>query len=142
MVPEGYVSMETALDYHGWLQKAPASVRSCIPVGRSRSYQNHFGEFIYKSLPVRGSDFFLGVRRAGSGSNTFLIAGRERALGDTLLTRQLRWKGVSGLCSSLRVDLDVLKDLDLVMLRELSEFYRSPKLRKYLRNLQQALGGE
>lgn len=142
MVPESYISMETALDYHGWLQEEPASVRSCIPAGRSRSYQNHFGEFIYRSLPASKSDFFLGVRRAGSDDSTFLIAGPERALGDTLFSRQLEWQGITGLCSSLRVDLGVLESLDLGLLRELVEFYRSPELRKFLRNLVKALGGE
>ena len=141
LIPESYVSMETSLDYHGWLQEQPTAVQSCIPEGRTRRYRNLFGDFIYTSVPNNGSDFYLGVRREESEQDCFLMAGPERALGDTLLSRKPKWQGITGLCSSLRIDLELLEGLDLNLLKELSNFYRSPELRQYLQNLQSALGG-
>lgn len=142
LIAESYVSMESALGYHGWLQEELTAVQSCIPEGRTRRYRNQFGEFIYRSVPNNGSDFYLGVRREESEQNYFLIAGPERAMGDTLLSRKPRWQGITGLCSSLRIDIELLDGMDLNLLKELSSFYRSPELRHYLRNLQSALGGE
>ena len=90
LAPDSYVSMETALGHHGWLQEEPVAIRSCTPSGRSRSYRNHFGDFLYSTLPALGSDYYLGVLREESAGDVYMIAGIERALGDTLFLRQLQ----------------------------------------------------
>ncbi|MBD3369003.1 hypothetical protein GF402_01415 [Candidatus Fermentibacteria bacterium] len=142
MVSGGYVSMESALDFHGWLQESPAVVSSCIPEERSRSFQNRFGEFVYRRLPWRLEDFYLGVGGESSGGDAFVIAGPERALGDTLYSRRLSWEGISGLCARLRIDMELLEGLDLELLGELTRGYRSPQVRELLDKLRKALGGE
>ncbi|OPL19090.1 MAG: hypothetical protein AVO35_12510 [Candidatus Aegiribacteria sp. MLS_C] len=142
LVPESYISMETALSYHGWLQEAPVAVQSCIPSGRSRSYGNPIGEFVYRTLPALGSDYYLGVNRNEISKNVYMIAGIERALGDTLYFRQSEWRGISGLCDELRIDMSVLEELDITLLGKLEEFYRSRSVRLLLRRLLSALGGE
>lgn len=141
LVPEGYASMESALDFHGWLQEKPSVVSSCVPEGRSRSFQNPFGEFVYKRLPWRVDNFYLGTVGAAAGGNAFVIAGPERALGDTAYFRRLTWEGIGGLCARLRVDMDVLEGLDLELLDQLTGGYRSPSVRELLMTLSQALGG-
>ena len=73
--------------------------------------------------------------------NAFVIAGPERALGDTACLRRLTWEGIGGLCARLRVDMNVLADLDLELLDQLTGGYRSPSVRELLSRLSQALGG-
>lgn len=142
LVPESYISMETALSYHGWLQEEPVEIQSCIPSGKSRSYSNPIGEFVYRTLPALGSDYYLGVHRNVTSSDVYMIAGVERALGDTLYFRKPEWRGISGLCDELRIDMNVLEELDTTLLGQLGEFYRSGTVRQLLRKLLSALGGK
>ena len=141
IVPESYVSMETALGYHGWLQEEPAAVHSSIPRGRENSFVNPFGRFVYHRVPFRESRFLLGVERHSSGRDHFLIAGAERALADTLFTRELEWEGINALAAQLRVDPGLLGELDLDVLKELAAGCRSRLLKRYLSSLVFSLGG-
>lgn len=142
IVPESYVSMESALGYHGWLQEEPAAVYSAIPRGRTNSCANAFGRFVYRRVPFTGMRFLLGVERQSSGREAYLIAGAERALVDTLSARNLEWEGINALEAELRIDSGLLGKLDLDLLKELSAGCRSRTLRKCLGSLRFALGGD
>lgn len=141
MVPESYITQETALAYYGWLSEEPVLVQSCIGSGRSRVLQNYFGEFIYERIPVSTDDFLKGVERISLSGTHVLIASRERALGDIAYRRGLEWEGIVGLCEQLRTDVSNIYGLDLKALRELSGIYRSRKTNAFLSNLVHALGG-
>jgi len=141
IVPESYVSMESALGYLGWLQEEPSSVHSSIPRGRESSFLNPFGRFVYHRVPFRESHFLLGVERYSSEGDHFLMASAERALADTLFTRKLEWKGINALAAQLRVDPGLLGELDLDVLQELATGSRSRSLRRYLNSLAFSLGG-
>ncbi|MCD4708555.1 MAG: hypothetical protein K8S62_12555 [Candidatus Sabulitectum sp.] len=141
MVPESYITQETALAYYGWLSEEPVLVQSCIGSGRSRVLQNYFGEFIYERIPVSPEDFLKGVERISLSGTHILIASRERALGDTVYRRGLEWEGIIGLCEQLRTDVSYIYGLDLRILRELSGVYRSARTKTVLSSLANALGG-
>lgn len=142
MVPESYITQETALGYYGWLAEEPVLIQSGIGSGHRREYLNTFGEFVYERIPVRAGDFLKGVNRVSLSGSHILIASRERALCDTVTSRGLKWKGVVGLCEELRTDVSNLYGLNQRILKELSCIYRSEKTRLVLSNLLYALGGE
>lgn len=142
IVPESYVSMESALGYHGWLQEEPAAVYSAVPRGRANGFVNAFGSFIYRRVPITAGSFLLGVDRQSPGDAAYLIAGAERALVDTLSARNLQWEGINTLEAELRIDPGLLGRLDLELIKELSAGCRSRTLRKCLGSLRFALGGE
>ncbi len=142
IVPESYVSMESALGYQGWLQEEPAAVHSAIPRGRASSFTNAFGRFIYLRVPITGNRFLLGVERHSSGGEAYLIANAERALVDTLSARNLEWEGINSLEGKLRIDPGLLGELDLNLLKELATGCRSQPLRKHIASIRYALGGK
>ncbi|MCK5842766.1 MAG: hypothetical protein KAH31_11385 [Candidatus Sabulitectum sp.] len=142
MVPGSYITQETALGYYGWLSEEPLLIQSCIGNGRSRVFNNTFGEFSYERIPVTGKNFLEGVNRIHSSHANILIASLERALGDTISRRNFEWHGIVGICEQLRTDVSNIYGLDLKTLRELSGVYRSRKTNAFLLNLVHALGGE
>ena len=141
IVPESYVSMESALGYHGWLQEEPIAVHSCIPRGRDNSFVNPFGRFVYKRVPFGENRFLLGVERHSSERDPFLIAGPERALADTLFARKMEWKGINALEAQLRIDPGLLGELDLDVMKEIATGSRSRSLGNYVSSLLFSLGG-
>ncbi len=142
MVPESYITQETALGYYGWLQEEPVLIQSGIGSGRRREYLNTFGEFVYERVPISEADFLKGVDRVVLSGSHILIASRERALCDTINDRGLKWKGIVGLCEELRTDVSNLYRLNQQILKELSCVYRSEKTRQVLSSLLYALRGE
>ncbi|MCK5034255.1 MAG: hypothetical protein KAS73_00055 [Candidatus Sabulitectum sp.] len=141
MVPESYITQETALGYYGWLSEEPLLIQSCIGIGRSRVFLNTFGEFCYERIPVSSKNFLVGVNRIYSTEAHVLIASQERALTDTISRRNFEWHGVVGICEQLRTDVSNIYGLDLKALRELSGIYRSRKTNSFLSDLLHALGG-
>lgn len=141
MVPESYISQETALGHYGWLLEEPLLTQSCIGQGRSREHHNIFGEFSYERISVSTDNFLKGVNRVPFSGVPVLIASQERALGDAISRRGLEWQGIVGICEQLRTDVANICGLDLQVLRELSGIYRHRKTNAFLSNLVQALGG-
>ena len=142
MIPESYITQETALAHYGWLLEEPVLIQSCIGSGRYREYSNFFGEFVYERIPVSSEDFLKGVDRILVSGTHVLIASRERALCDTICKRDLKWEGIIGLCEELRTDVSRIYELNLQIIRELSCIYRTEKTRYVLSKLLSALGGE
>jgi len=142
LLPGSYVSLESALSFHGWLQEESFLVQSCLNQGRSKTFRNVFGDFSYETIPVGQVDLLKGVQRVQLPGGPALVASPERALADTLHSRELTWEGIIGLCEQLRTDVSNVYDLDTESLRELAGIYRSPGVRKYLSELLIALEGK
>src|SRR5689334_3569185 len=47
MVSGSYISLETALSFHGWIPEKVTVIRSVISKGRTRSFNTPVGEFEY-----------------------------------------------------------------------------------------------
>ena len=142
LVSGSYVSLETSLFFHGWLQEEPTLTQSCLAGGKSRSFSNPLGEFTFEPVPVRPENLLAGVTRLKLQGLPSLVAMPERALGDIAHSRRLTWEGIIGLCHRLRTDMENLQDLDTELLRELSGIYRSPGTRRFLSGLLEALTGD
>ena len=141
LVPDSYVTMESALDYYGWLQEEPLLVQSCIAHGRERTFQNALGSFAYTRIPVVDNNFYKGVLRKALPNGYALVASPERAIGDLAYDRKLNWAGILGLCAALRTDVSYISELNTVDLREIARIYRSANVRNFLSRFASALDG-
>ncbi len=142
ILPGSYVSLESALSFHGWLQEESFLVQSCLSKGRSSTFRNAFGDFSYETVPVGQADLLKGVQRVQLSGRPAFVASPERALADTVHSRELTWEGIIGLCERLRIDVSNVYDLDTNALRELAGIYRSPGVRVFLSELLGALEGK
>ena len=123
-----YVSLETALNYHGLIPDIPAEITS-VSTRRTKSFNTQFGKYSYKSVK---RELFFGYKYITTNENLgmgYKIAEPEKALLDYLyLNTQVE-------------DIDELRlrsdELNLAKLNRYSEPYtrRVKKLIKKVRQL-------
>jgi len=105
-----YVSLETALEYHGLIPEAVYQIRSVTPF-RAKRYDSVLGRFLYFRVP---EDYFqTGILIEGDDDGRYLIASPEKALCDLLmLTKDLRIQSLHSMREYLenfmRVDMDIV----------------------------------
>jgi hypothetical protein len=127
-----YISLEYALQYHGLIPEAVATVTS-VTSGRSRSFNTPMGDFTYRQIPL--PSFQVGMDRVMEENNrSFLIATPEKALADKvfadrgILLRYLK-EMREYLYDNLRIDPDQFSQLDSEKMKMIAERYGSRKLR-------------
>lgn len=133
-----YVSMETALEYHGWIPEAVRTV-FCVTSSRARKFMTPLGLFCYESvkqMPLMG-----GVSRCEDHpSGTSFIATPLKALCDMVVTRRLDWTSCQPLVESLRIESENLESLDTGDFEALEGVYYSKRARKFLAGIRKELG--
>jgi hypothetical protein len=109
LVAGSYVSMESALAYHGWIPEAVFTTMSVTP-GRKTTAVDHpkFGRFSFHPLAVNKLAFLEGVERRTIGNQAMLIAKPLRALMDLVAYKKLAWQGMNWIVSGLRIDAENL----------------------------------
>ena len=135
-----YISMETALTFHGWIPEAVHSVSS-ISLDRARSFETPFGYFDY--VQVRQTPLLAGVERIVDDQperGSFYMAKPLKALADYVASHGLDWTGAVPLVESLRIDEDNLETLRKRDFDELDGVYKSARARKFLSGLRKELG--
>lgn len=126
------VSLEYALAWHSLIPERVETITS-VTCGRSRAFDTPVGRFVYRSVPMRV--FPVGVDRMETGDErAFLIATPEKALADVLVSDRrgpilARREMAVYLRESWRIEESRLKELDLDLLDELAQSYRSRKVR-------------
>lgn len=110
-----YVSLESALSYHGWIPESVPTISS-ICLNRSKEFSTPMGIFSYSRFPKFN---YIGVERIGSGKTLFLMAEPTRALIDMVNIYKKDWRGVDPLVSSLRIEQSDLKKLNTEILIQL-----------------------
>jgi hypothetical protein len=129
-----YVSLQTALEYHGLIPEAVYTVISVTPK-RSKNYNTPFGRFEYLTVPM--AYYKIGIDLSGNQNGyTFLIASPEKALCDMIvLTRGLRIRSSKAmfeyLAEDMRIDLDEVKGFDREIVRECMDAGGKPSSLKY-----------
>jgi hypothetical protein len=126
------ISLDFALHYHGLIPERVEAVTS-VTSGRSRRFVTPVGLFIYRQIPLAA--FPIGIDRIQLESGrSFLVAVKEKALADKV--QDDRGSGIRNqedmqryLIENLRIDAEGLKKLRNEILTNLSEKYRSRKLR-------------
>jgi hypothetical protein len=111
LVAGSYISMESALAYHGWIPEAVFTTLSVTP-GRKSTALDHpkWSRFSFHPLAINKLAFLEGVERRTIGNQAVLVAKPLRALMDLVAYRKLGWQGMSWIVSGLRIDAEHLVD--------------------------------
>lgn len=135
-----YVSMETALAFHGWIPEAVFSVVSVTP-GRKSAEMDHpdFGRFSFHPLAHHKLAFLNGVERHTINDQTVLIAKPLRALLDIAAYKKLEWDGMGWITNGMRIDLELLLRIPKKEFSALRQVYRHKAVLEFLGALQQEL---
>ena len=133
-----YISMETALEFHGWIPEAVHNVFA-ITNARGRRFLTPFGLFRYET--IKQSPLMSGVERyENDPSGTFFVASPLKALCDMVVARNLDWRGIEPLEESLRIEREYLERLSISDFRQLENVYYSKKAAQFLIGLKKELG--
>lgn len=127
-----YVSFEYALHYYGLTPERVETVTS-VTCGRSRTFDSPVGTFSYRMIPIEA--FRTGMDQVElDDGRSFLIAIPEKALADRIVAD--RGAGITTqkelheyLLADLRIDPANLRELDPIRLTEISQHYRSRRVK-------------
>ena len=124
-----YVSMEWALSYYGLIPERVEAVTSMTP-SRKKRFDTPVGCFTYTYINTRR--FTVGVDWVSIDKQRhFLLASPEKALIDTVQRyRNIRnaTEMVDHLIENLRIDEDLLMDLNLGRIQKIAAAYRHPTI--------------
>ena len=122
-----YISLESALSYHGLISERVYSVRSvCSKL--HKEYETPLGHFEYIKVPEKY--YPIGIsQEIVNNSYSFLIATPEKALCDKIITSQnIRIQSVKAMLGyleeDLRFEMSALTSFDIDIVRECLEFGR------------------
>jgi len=133
-----YVSLESALSYHGWIPEAVYAMTSAS-LDRSRSFNTPFGVFSFTRVPQK--QLYVGVNRIETGDGgSFLLAEPLKALADYVYAHHCRWLSMAPVIESLRVDQHALSKLKSGSFESLMNHYRTDRVRLFLAGLRKDLG--
>lgn len=133
-----YVSMESALSYHGWI---PEAVRVCTNacLGNAKEFRTPLGVFSYERVPQRV--FYAGVERLDDGDHVVtLMATPAKALVDYYYVRRPSWTTILDAAGSLRIEPEDLGNVTRAEIDELSANYRNRRVLAFLADWRAALG--
>lgn len=131
-----YVSLESALAYHGWIPEAVYAVTSAS-IKRSIRIETPLGVFNYNRIP--SNKFFVGVQRITSGKSVFLMASPWRALADYVYVYKKKWRSLKPLVESLRIDESHFKNVDFQLLDELYQSTRSVNVKQFIHGIKKEM---
>ena len=125
-----YVSFQWALRYYGMIPEQVFMMTSAT-TKRTRSFETPIGNFNYVQVPV--SYFPIGVECREEQGISFLMATREKALCDTiLLDNFVPHQSIKSLTAYLeediRLDMDILTELDLSIIEQCSRIGRKSQI--------------
>ncbi|MCB1228264.1 MAG: hypothetical protein KDK99_20830 [Verrucomicrobiales bacterium] len=119
-----YVSLESALEYHGLIPERVEEVTS-VTIKRAKLFHTPMGRYRYHPIPERV--FPMGVRLEQARGGGWFLAEPEKALCDRLsLNRSLAAvRDVEAvLTEDLRVDLDAVRGFRRPLVRDIAKAYR------------------
>lgn len=124
-----YISLESALSYHGWIPEAVYTITSAVE-NRAKEIKTPLGVFSY--TPVSYNTFFAGVDRVESDNGVFLMASPWRALADYVYAYRKEWKGFNAAAQSLRIDREVFKTTDLKLMEEVRDSSCNKRVKEFI----------
>lgn len=125
-----YISFEYALSMHGMIPERVSEITSAT-TKNNKLYETPIGRFSYKKIPLKA--YFLGV----DWSFDELEGGRFFATPEKALCDKIRYdRGIGTFSQKQMLDylyedlrIDFVKPLDVQMIEEIAEAYRSRNLR-------------
>ncbi|MEN6428737.1 MAG: type IV toxin-antitoxin system AbiEi family antitoxin domain-containing protein [Phycisphaerales bacterium] len=132
-----YVSLESALSWHGWIPEAVHAVTS-VSFKKSKEFKTPLGIFSYDRVPQQV--FYSEVERlADASGNVLLMARPLKALADYVYVRKREWAGIEAMASDLRIEPEELEQITGGMLDTLSGNYSDPRVKRFLERLREDL---
>lgn len=133
LAPGSYVSFETALAYHGWIPEAVITTASVVTGRKSRKYEHEkLGLFTFHPLAIQQGYFLELVVRYQVDGQTMLVADPLRALMDLVCLRKIPWQGMKWFWHGLRVDPELLANIDIDDIRALKMVYKHKRMESFL----------
>lgn len=129
-----FISFETALSYYGWIPESSVSI-ACACSKRNKTYKTELGRFVYFRTPL--TLFYLETKIL----EDFIIACPWRALADLCYVRKKDWQSAHELSEDLRIEFDVLDNVEISSLRLLSQHYPSRRVQKVLKKILESIHG-
>ena len=130
-----YISLETALSYHGWIPEAVYAVTS-TSLDRSREFDTPMGHFSFTRVPQK--TFYAEVKRVEKeGGGSFLLASPLKALADYVYAHRLDWNSTRPVVESLRVDESSLAAADPASYERLLANYAAKRMQRFLEGLRE-----
>jgi len=140
IAPHSYISLESALSYHGWIPERVSTVTSVLALGRTKKFTTLFGDFTFYYLPINEYEFLTGVARVEEiKGEPFLLASPLRALADLIYVKKIDWEGLDFLTNSLRIDIEQLMEIQPNHFLEIKKIYRSTRVLHFLDNFKKEL---
>ena len=131
-----YLSFDYALAYYGFIPEAVYTYTSAtFGKGKKKLYKNDFGTYTYRDVPTHIYPYGLQIFQEQDYS--YVMATPEKALCDKLYTLKVvrnKKDMYDLLFNDLRIDMDVLKQLDFNVLYTLCDNYGSTNM-KYLKKV-------
>lgn len=132
-----YISLESALSYHGWIPEAVHAITS-VSLGRSRTFESPVGLFSFTRVPQ--SRFLAGVRRIREeGEGAFFLATPLKALADHVYVHQRDWDSAAPVVDSLRIDFQFLAELGGEPFDEVMSAFKPGRVSRFLAGLRKDL---
>jgi hypothetical protein len=127
-----YISLETALSYHGWIPEAVFTVTSAS-LNRSREFGTPLGRFSFSRVPQK--TFYAEVVRVEKDDGSFLVASPLKALAEYVYVHGLDWDSARPVFKSLRVEENALAGVEVSSFERLANNYSATRVRRFLEGL-------
>jgi predicted transcriptional regulator of viral defense system len=136
--PGSYISMETALSFHGWIPESVPTTLSVLP-GRRQLVVNHsvLGLYRFYPLALQWGQFLPAVDRHIFTGQAALVAQPLRALFDMVCFRKLEVADMKTLTASMRIDEELFDSVDPATWELMQQVYLHKRMRECIQSLQQ-----
>ncbi|MBL4621979.1 MAG: type IV toxin-antitoxin system AbiEi family antitoxin domain-containing protein [Immundisolibacteraceae bacterium] len=139
--PGSYVSLETALAFHGWIPEAVYTTAAVVPSRQSKELMvERLGRFTFHPLAIQRGYFLELVERVQLGEQVVLMAKPIRAVLDLVCMRKVGWQGLDWLVQGMRIEEELLNRVTGTELRTLSQVYKHKRVKCFIAELEIALG--
>lgn len=143
LAPGSYISLETALAFHGWIPEAVYTTASVVPGKKIKDFDYEpLGRFTFHPLPIQIGYFMEMVERIELGGQVALVARPVRALLDLVCLKKMEWQGISWLLQGMRIEEYGLQRITGAELRTLQQVYKRQRVKGFIDELEIALGLE
>lgn len=131
-----YISMESALSYHGWIPEAVYSV-TAVSLKRSKIFETPLGNFHFHK--VISKPFLAEVERIVEEGNVYFMANPWKAIADYVTTHKKDWRGFHPLIHSLRIDEENLLKTKEETIQKIEKCYRNQRVLRFLKSIRKEL---
>ena len=132
-----YVSLESALSWHGWIPEAVYTLTS-VSFGKAKAFNTPLGVFSY--VPVPQKIFYTAVERmTDEEGNVFLMATPIKALTDYVYVYKKDWTGLKPVTESLRVEPEEFESITADDLELVIDNYTNQRVQRFIEGLKKDL---